>query len=328
MDPQTSLFSFSNLTSFSLIVRHGLAGSGKSPRYRPRTLFFLPLFTELFPALEEIPPRFWDMLLNHCPDLHELAICSFSSSSRVFNFGRVTQGRWPKLHTLTLGSFGYQSDFSLGPPGLIEDDDANEDDTNNHSDSKNPVLTLGQFLDLHSELKYIRFLWNFKRWMSPNLIPLSFSSTTSTSLPNLDTFIGIYQQLINIPHPEKVETLDLTCEPVYENRLTVVVPILKKLTGLTSLDIWMHMVDVTSGRGWGDNQMGFFRTVLEACPGLVDFHFMCTTSFTAVCPSPPICLPSPNLTRFLGSFNPPNRQPLSPPASKTILIDQRTQIRR
>jgi len=40
------------------------------------------------------------------------------------------------------------------------------------------------------------------------------------------------------------------------------------------------MVDVASGRGWGDHQMGFFRTVLEACPGLVDFHFMCTTSFT------------------------------------------------
>ena len=29
LDPQSALFSFSNLTSFSLIVRHGLAGSGK-----------------------------------------------------------------------------------------------------------------------------------------------------------------------------------------------------------------------------------------------------------------------------------------------------------
>ena len=58
------------------------------------------------------------MVLTRCPDLQELAICSFSSSSRVFNFERITQGRWSKLHTLTLGSFGYKSDFTLGPLGL------------------------------------------------------------------------------------------------------------------------------------------------------------------------------------------------------------------
>jgi len=49
---------------------------------------------------------------------------------------------------------------------------------------------------------------------------------------------------------------------------------------LTSLDIWMHVVDLR-GRGGGDDDwMEFFKTILEACPGLVDFHFMCTTSFT------------------------------------------------
>jgi len=223
------------------------------------------------------------MILNNCPDLQELAICSFSSSSRVFNFERITQGRWPKLHTLTLGSFGYQNDFTLGPPGLIEADDDDGDGPGNHGDNDSDI-SLGQFLDLHSELKYIRFLWNFKRWMSPTTIPLSLSSspTTASSLPNLDTFIGIHQQLSHIPHPEKVETLDLTCEPIYESRLPAVAPILRKLTGLISLDIWMHVVDLRS-RGGSDDRMGFFKTILEACPGLVDFHFMCTTSFTVVC---------------------------------------------
>ena len=222
------------------------------------------------------------MILHNCPDLQELAICSFSSSSRVFNFERITQGRWPKLHTLTLGSFGYQSDFTLGPPGLIEADDDDEDIPVNNGD-KDTDISLGQFLDLHSELKYIRFLWNFKRWMSPISIPLSLSSspTSATSLPNLDTFIGIHQQLSRIPHPEKIETLDLTCEPIYEGRLPTVAPILRKLTGLMSLDIWMHVVDLRS-RGGNDDRMGVFKTILEACPGLVDFHFMCTTSFTVV----------------------------------------------
>lgn len=224
------------------------------------------------------------MILNNCPDLQELAICSFSSSSRVFNFERIIEGRWPKLHTLTLGSFGYQNDFTLGPPGLIESDDDNDDSPGNGADNGS---SLGQFLDLHSELKYIRFLWNFKRWMSPTSIPLPLSSspTAATSLPNLDTFIGIHQQLSHIPHPERIETLDLTCEPIYESRLPAVTPILGKLTGLTSLDIWMHVVESRSREGGGD-RMGFFKTILEACPGLVDFHFMCTTSFTVVCSIP------------------------------------------
>ena len=227
------------------------------------------------------------MILNNCADLQELAICSFSSSSRVFNFERITQGRWPKLHTLTLGSFGYQSDFSLGPPGLIEADDDDDDDNNVNNVNNGPGngtnnnIPLGQFLDLHSELKYVRFLWNFKHWMSPTSIPLSLSSSTtpSSSLPNLDTFIGIYQQLTHVPYPEKIETLDLTCEPVYESRLPTVIPILRKLTSLTSLDIWMHVIDLGSGSG---DRLGFFKTMLDACPQLVDFHFMCTTSFTVV----------------------------------------------
>ena len=329
LDPESALFSFTNLTNFSLIVRHGLGGSGKTqilpPSHPTSTFFFLP---ELFPILEEIPSRFWDMILNNCPDLQELAICSFSSSSRVFNFERITQGRWPKLHTLTLGSFGYQNDFTLGPPGLIEADDDNDNIPRNDGDNDNDI-SLGQFLDLHPELKYIRFLWNFKRWMSPTTItlPLSSSPTAVTSLPNLDTFIGIHQQLSHIPHPEKIETLDLTCEPIYESRLPSVAPILEKLTGLLSLDIWMHVVETRSREGI-DNRMGFFKTILEACPGLVDFHFMCTTSFTVVCR--PTCLslhPISDIV-FLGSSNPLPLASSPSPTSKTVLINQRTQIRR
>lgn len=192
------------------------------------------------------------MILNHCPDLEELTICSFSSSARLFDFQRITEGRWPKLHTLTLGSFGYQSDFSLSPP--------------NES-------SLGRFLDAHPSLKYIRLSWNFKRWMSPDTIPLHLPPT---ALPNLDTFIGIYQQLAELPNPCSIETLDLTCEPVYESRLPIITPILRGLTSLTSLDLWTHVPDPE-----GDHTY-FFHTILVSCPKLIDFHFMCTTSFTVV----------------------------------------------
>ena len=210
---------------------------------------------ELFPVLEHIPERFWDMLINRCPDLQELAICSFSSSARVFDFERIIEGHWPRLHTLTLGSFGYQADFSLGPSSLSTD----------HA--------LGRFLDKHKELKYVRFLWNFKRWMSPDTIPMHLSAS---ALPVLDTFIGVYQQLAELPHPEAIETLDLTCEPVYETRLDTVCPILLRLTNLTSLDIWTHVFDINA------DHSQFFISVLSSCPKLTDFHFMCTTSFTVV----------------------------------------------
>lgn len=219
----------------------------------PQLLTQVPL--ELFPVLEEIPPRFWDMLINRCPDLQELAICSFSSSARVFDFERITEGNWPHLHTLTLGSFGYQADFSLGPPSLSTD------------------YSLGRFLDKHTELKYVRFLWNFKRWMSPDTIPMHLSRS---ALPVLDTFIGVYQQLAELPHLDAIETLDLTCEPVYESRLGTICPILRSLTNLTSLDIWTHVFDTNR------DHSHFFDSILASCPKLTDFHFMCTTSFTVV----------------------------------------------
>jgi hypothetical protein len=43
LDPESALFSFTNLTSFSLIVRHGLGGSGKSQH-----VLFSPILTFFF----------------------------------------------------------------------------------------------------------------------------------------------------------------------------------------------------------------------------------------------------------------------------------------
>jgi len=219
------------------------------------TLFVTEIL-EIFPNPEVMPLRFWDMLITRCPNLQELAICSFSSSARVFDFDQITEGHWPKLHTLTLGSFGYQPDFTIGPPSL----------------SLETGLTA--FLDRHTELKYVRFLWNFKRWLSPDSIPMYLSSS---SLPALDTFIGVYQQLATLPNPQTIQTVDLTCEPLYDMRLGATCSTLQSLTNLTSLDIWAHVGDSNGG-----DQSRFFRSILLACPKLTDFHFMCTTGFTVV----------------------------------------------
>ncbi|KAL0958693.1 hypothetical protein HGRIS_014025 [Hohenbuehelia grisea] len=233
LDPESQLFNFTNLTSFSLIVRHGLGGS------------------DLFPTAEELPERLWDMLLNKCPDLEEISICSFSSSARLFSFDQITSARWPKLHTLTLGSFGYTSDFLISQPS----DDA-----------------LSGFLAAHQALKHVRLSWNFKRWISPETIPLSLPET---ALPELKTYIGIYQQLAQLPNPAAIETLDLTCEPIYEMRVADICPVLRSLTALTSLDVWVYIPSP------GNDYYSFFQLIIGSCPTLKELHFMCTTSFTS-----------------------------------------------
>lgn len=218
----------------------------------PKHHLTTPKLSDLFPPSEKLPDRFWDMVINRCPNLEELALCSFSSCTRIFDFSRVVEARWPKLHSLTLGAFGYQSDFSLGP-------------------AEDP--SIGIFLDAHPTLKFIRLQWNLKRWMSPNEIPLHLPPT---ALPELDTFIGIYQQLAGLPNPNSVEVLDLTCEPLNEDRVSDIAEVLRPLTSLKALDLWAHVPEPSQ------NHTHMFYDIISACPKLTDFHFMCTTSFTSV----------------------------------------------
>jgi hypothetical protein len=235
---RSQLFSFSGLKSFSIIARHGIPSADSAVEV----------------ASEHLPEDFWDMILQRSPDLEELAICTFSPSARLFNFDRIVEGSWRSLHSLTLGSFGYTNDFSLGPSALA---------TNGK---------LSEFLKRHNSIKYLRFLWNFRHFMSPDTTRLTLPPNC---LPALNTFIGIYQQLTSIPSPETIETLDLTCEPVYHSRLGSLTPILRGLRNLTSLEIWVHLFD--SNR----DHTAFFHSIVSSCPKLTDLHFMCTNSFTS-----------------------------------------------
>ncbi|GAV99900.1 dna polymerase gamma [Lentinula edodes] len=246
LNPDSDLFDFTDLTSFSLTVRHSLEE------------------TDLFPEQELLPERLWDMLLTKCPNMQDLTLSSFSSSTRLLNVDRLctAEANWPKLHSLTLGSFGYNDDFELNSPS----DDA----------------AFGAFLSKHTELKYLRLSWNFKRWMSPETIPLSLEPT---ALPQLSTFVGVHQQLAVLPQPalSSIEILDLTCEPLFAGRLDGVGGVcstLAKLSALTSLDLWLHIPEFK-------DHSTFFKGLMEACPKLTELHFMCTTSFGV---KPLLCL--------------------------------------
>ncbi|KAJ4482092.1 hypothetical protein J3R30DRAFT_3456392 [Lentinula aciculospora] len=246
LNPSSSLFDFTDLTSFSLTVRHSLEE------------------TDLFPEQELLPERLWNMLLTKCPNMQDLTLSSFSSSTRLLNVDKLctAEAHWPKLHSLTLGSFGYNDDFELNSPS----DDA----------------AFGAFLSKHTELKYLRLSWNFKRWMSPEIIPLVLNPT---ALPHLTTFVGVHQQLAVLPQCalSSIEILDLTCEPLFAGRLDGVGGVcstLNKLTALTSLDLWLHIPEFR-------DHSTFFKGLMEACPKLTELHFMCTTSFGV---KPLLCL--------------------------------------
>ncbi len=219
IDGSSSLFTFHNLKAFSLTVRHSLNGD------------------DLFPDPEELPPSLWDMLIRHSPNLEELNICSFSPATRLFDLSPLLTAHWPNLKCIVLGCFGFQHDFSL----TLDVDSMN--------------TWVGQ----HPTLSYLRFVWSFKRWISPDEVP---------ALPctNIDSYAGIFQQ-IPLSAASTLTTLDLMTEPIYDSRVVMLCPVLRALEHLEILDIWMQVTDAS-----------FVGAVLAASPGLKEFHFMCTTA--------------------------------------------------
>ncbi|KAF7340585.1 F-box domain-containing protein [Mycena sanguinolenta] len=219
LDPESELFKFRDLTNFSMSI--------------------------IFLHMKISPMQLWDMILNRCPNLRELALCSFSPSYRLFNINRVTEGRWPALSSLTVGSFGYDNEFNI--TGL-------------------PAAAFAEFLAAHPTLTFLRLAWNFKYWISPKtMVDLSFP-------PKLDSFAGVVQQL---PRGgcSTLTSLDLTCEPLYSSRAPTVCTALRALPALTKLELWVHLPKPRAGHE------EFFHDLWSSTPGLEDLHFMCTTAF-------------------------------------------------
>ncbi|KAJ7828131.1 hypothetical protein B0H14DRAFT_3719247 [Mycena olivaceomarginata] len=101
------------------------------------------------PPHDPLPPALWTMLLERCPALAELTLCSFSAAHRLLDLAALAAACWPALTVLTLGAFGYTADFTLaGPPAGFD-----------------------AFLAAHLGLATLRLAWAFKRWMSPDELP-------------------------------------------------------------------------------------------------------------------------------------------------------------
>lgn len=229
IDANSSLFTFRNLRAFSFTIRHGLEASAAERL--------------LSPELEHLPQAMWDMLVDHCPNLQELNVCSFSPTIRLLDVSPVVTGHWPDLKCLVLGCFGY-------------------DDANPQLELNCDMDTVTEWVGKHEKLHVLRFVWSFRRWMSPDDLPLL------PSVP-LEFYAGLYQQ---IPlSSSSLTTLDLSMEPIADDRVAVLCPILRTLNNLEDLDIWLQ---VTSA--------DFVGAILGACPKLKAFHYMSTARGDAV----------------------------------------------
>lgn len=196
------------------------------------------------------------MILKRCPDLQKLAICSFSPLGRALDFERIIEGHWPRLNSLLFGPFGYQPKLLLGPLSLSMTD------------------SFGRFLSKHNELNYLQLLWDFKFWPSPKNIRTKLSPS---ALPVLDTFIGTYHQLAELPHPTTLRKIDISCEPVRsEPRLDNVNQILGRFINLTTLNISLGAVGLSSKTAHS------FFVVLSTFNKLTDLFLMCSIELPLV----------------------------------------------
>ncbi|KAJ7488490.1 hypothetical protein B0H11DRAFT_2278490 [Mycena galericulata] len=274
LNPESQLFNFSDLASFSLSVRHGLRDLS------------LP-----FPTPEPLPPQLWTMLLTRCAaTLTELTLTSLSASARLFDLAPLPAARFPRLTFLNLGTFGYSQQFAL---------------------DIFPEARFREFLGAHRELVYLRVRWNFKRRRSPDDVPgiaLALDADADAdvlpsakeddaapqSASKLTTFSGIIQQLVSpaaaaalslpgtLTTLTTLTTLDLMHEPLYPFRFALLPPVLRALPLLRNLGIWVHVKGGAAGaenEGSAERNARLFTEMCGAAPGLEDLHFLCMTAF-------------------------------------------------
>ncbi|KAJ7144126.1 hypothetical protein C8R44DRAFT_865113 [Mycena epipterygia] len=197
-----------------------------------------------------LPIQLWTMLLQRCPNLEELTLRLFYSSHSLREIDQLMSAVFPNLRSLRL-EIWYSSDPSSDP---------------------SPHL-LGPFLSAHPNLRELSIFPYSDGWF-PDVLPLFLAPT---ALPRLRSFVGIYQHLTQLPHPEALEALDLTGDPVSGLCITTVAAALRRLSSLRSLDI--RVADAQDGAA-------LLRSVISACSGLTTLRVMFPVNFGMVCSTP------------------------------------------
>ncbi|KAK0242499.1 hypothetical protein EDD85DRAFT_292416 [Armillaria nabsnona] len=202
LDPASNLYDFTDLTSFSFIIK--------------KQSLALVSDLDTLPDIEKIPKRFWEMIIERCPHLERLAIGGAAPSPRLFDIRHITHGRWPHLRCLTLG------DLSIQPRKRRR-----------VSWIKEPTFT--DFLLAHPSLHKLNLQYaggdNF-----PTALILP-----PMALPHLEAFTGTLKYVATLPNPSLIKSLSLTSLFYSTPSIPYLCSILESLTSLSSLSIWFDL---------------------------------------------------------------------------------------
>ncbi|KAJ7670463.1 hypothetical protein B0H17DRAFT_1209329 [Mycena rosella] len=186
--PNSELFKIDNLSAFSLCVRRSIDGPPRSKGWN-------------------FPVQLWNMIY-HCPNLELLNISSPDASVQYVPVWDLTNGRWPRFHSLTLTLMQYEVEHRLE--------------------------ALHAFLLAHPTIRHLAI--HPRTW---NRAP-QHTLFAPGALPMLSSFVGAYYHLERFSCPREIRILDLTYAPVSHGVLERLVSSLRSFVALTNLDLRLN----------------------------------------------------------------------------------------
>ncbi|KAI3609467.1 hypothetical protein WG66_001240 [Moniliophthora roreri] len=211
------LFDFNDLRGFAFLLKPG----------------FFENHPEMF--FEEERPvsrRFWEMLIERCPNLEELAIDGISTFPTEAH--HILEGRWPKLRKLILG------DVVVDRPGMAT------------GTSRSPFI---DFLEAHPLLEDLSL-------SRANVGHTELSSLNPDTF-KLRSFSGTLEQLQAMPHAHHYLESVTFRESMQTREVTslVVAGLLQRLTSLTKLKISFTLHSMYDSGN-------LLKSLIASCPNL------------------------------------------------------------
>lgn len=250
------MFSFSNLVAFSLATKYKWMGHqgfrGQKNDFSLLRFISQRFYGSIDVVAEDFPAAMWDMLIDRCPHLQELALGGPGTSltTRLFNARRLCRGKWPQLQSVSLGHVLL---FDRERPASDQDEDINSFRT---------------FIRYHSK--------TLKRLQLPYSTKIPHLSSENLQL---ESFSGNIPYLIDILPLDSLRELILCSEEHAAWYIPYVRRVLLRFPALTTLVIWINLStrieDPTVEQD--TDHINIFYSILQTCPNLQHFKVLCST---------------------------------------------------
>ncbi|KAF7317120.1 F-box domain-containing protein [Mycena chlorophos] len=245
IDPESSLFDFRDLRGFSLGTLFSVLSN---PFNRQPVTQKYVRWKNLFTG-QALPDRFWQMLI-HSPNLEDLKLDGSCAISQLWDIRRVLTGRWPRLHTLSIGDLSAQS-----------------------TDTDFPSATT--FLRAQPLITSISFTGGLSAHTN------SISALPLAPLPNLRTFVGKVIQLKDASSTLLPCLTEFRFTDHFGTRSSSSLSILTRFYKTTRLELYVNFLDAPTET----DIETFFRHLLVPCPILRHLRINATSPFNLVRPA-------------------------------------------